>query len=112
MQKDKLRYIILKEQASQAGLSIAEAAAQTEAEEGYPVRYHTGSMPDSSSRYRTLSPMPSPEHYRIDTPYHTRVNTPVQTPFRTREQLDNEADDERLARILQEADDAEQMLRD
>jgi len=28
MQKDKLRYIILKEQASQAGLSIAEAAAQ------------------------------------------------------------------------------------
>ena len=84
MQKDKLRYIILKEQASQAGLSIAEAAAHTEADEGYPVSY-TGSIPaSSSSRYhdRTLSPMSSPGHYRIDTPYHTRVNTPLQTPFK------------------------------
>ena len=101
MQKDKLRYIILKEQASQAGLSIAEAAAQTEADEGYPIS--TGSIPaSSSSRYhdRTLSPMSSPEHYRID------------TPFRTREQLDDERNDERQARILQEAAAAEQMLRD
>ena len=114
MQKDKLRYIILKEQASQAGLSIAEAAAHTEADEGYPASYYTGSMPAISSRYqdRTLSSMSSPEHYRIGTPYQTRVNTPLQTPFRTREQLDDEAADERLARVLQEADDAEQMLQD
>jgi len=115
MQKDKLRYIILKEQASQAGISIAEAAAHTEADEGYPASYYTGSMPaSSSSRYqdRTLSSMSSPEHYRIGTPYQTRENTPLQTPFRTREQLDDERDDAALARILQQAADAEQMLQD
>jgi hypothetical protein len=44
--------------------------------------------------------MSSPEHYRIG------------TPFRTREQLDDEINDERQARILQEAYDAEQMLQD
>ena len=111
LQTDTLRHVILREQASQAGLSIAEAAAQSEANEvyseGYPV-----SLQASSSRYRTLSPMSSPEHYRIDTPYQTRVNTPLQTPFRTREQLDDERDDAGLARILQQADDAEQMLQD
>jgi hypothetical protein len=56
--------------------------------------------------------MSSPEHYRIDTPYQSRVNTPLQTPFRTLEQVDDEAADERQARILQEAAAAEQMLRD
>ena len=49
--------------------------------------------------------MSSPEHYRIGTPYQTRENTPRHTPFRTREQLDDEADDARLARVLQESDD-------
>jgi hypothetical protein len=44
--------------------------------------------------------MSSPEHYRID------------TPCRTREQLDDERDDAALARILQQAADAEQMLQD
>ena len=60
-----------REQAAHAGLPIAEAAAHTEANEGYPVSY-TGSIPASSSRYHSLSPMSSPEHYRIHTPYQTR----------------------------------------
>ena len=35
MQKDTLRHVVLREQATQAGLSIAETAAQTEANEVY-----------------------------------------------------------------------------
>ena len=128
MQTNKLRNVVLREQASQAGLSIAEAAAQSESNEVYSEGY-PGSLQASSSRYRTLSPMSSPEHYRIDTPYQTRENspihTPLQTPFRTREQLDDdarlarvlqetddEADDATLSRVLQEAENADSMLQD
>jgi hypothetical protein len=75
LQKDKLRYILLREQANQAGISLAEASAQTEVNED----------PDSSSSsgYNTLSPMTSPERFRIDT--LAQANTPLATPFRTQE---------------------------
>jgi len=84
LQKDKLRYILLREQATQAGISIAEASAQTEVNED----------PASSSGYNTLSPMASPERFRIDTPI--QAHTPLATPFRT----------------LEEAQRAEEMLQD
>jgi hypothetical protein len=103
MQKDKLRNIVLKEQATQAGISIAEASAQNEAND-----IDFRSMPPlsraSSSGYHSLSEMTSPEIYRIDTPYQTRGNTPIQTtprqtPFRTHEEEANAAKEMRRENI-------------
>jgi hypothetical protein len=71
MQKDKLRNIILKEQATQAGISIAEAASQDGINDE-----HLGAMPPlsraRSSSFHSLPEMSSPEYYRIHTPYQTR----------------------------------------
>ena len=91
LQKDKLRYILLREQANQAGISIAEASAHTEVNED----------PDSSSssRYNTLSPMTSPERSRIDTP--AQANTPLATPFRTLEEA------HRAGEMLQDNEEAQ-----
>ena len=90
MQKDKLRNIVLKEHATQAGISIAEASAQNEAN-----LIDLGAMPSlsraSSSGFHSLIEMSSPEHYRMDTPYQTRASTPRQTPFRTHEEEANAA---------------------
>ena len=101
MQKDKLRNIVLKEQATQAGISIAEATAQNEANlidlGASPLpSYSQWIFPSSrasSSSIPSLFEMTSPEYYRMDTPYQTRANTPRQSPFRTHEEEANAAEE-------------------
>ena len=66
LQKEKLKHIILREQASQTGLSVAEVAAHNEATPPSSRESFTGS----------LSSMSSPPHHRMDTPFQTRSNTP------------------------------------
>ena len=66
LQKEKLKPIILREQASQTGLSVAEVAAHNEATPPSSRESFTGS----------LSSMSSPPHYRMDTPCQTKSNTP------------------------------------
>jgi hypothetical protein len=78
LQKEQLRNILLKEHATQTGISMAEATAQTETKDFYD---------DLSSRSDTpsaaLSHMSSPVRHRIDTPLQTRAHTPLTSPFRT-----------------------------
>ena len=70
LQKEKLKKIILREQASQTGLSVAEVAAHNEATPPSSRESFTGS----------LSRMSSPQHYRMDTPFQTKSNTPIHSP--------------------------------
>ena len=68
LQKEKLKHIILREQASQTGLSVAEVAAHNEA-----------TPPSSRESFTSvMSSMSSPQHYRMDTPPHHIMDTPFQ----------------------------------
>ena len=80
LQRDKLKKIILREQASQTGLSVAEVAAHNEATPPSSRESFTGS----------LSRMSSPQHYRMDTPFQTAVNTPIYSPIHSPRQLQHD----------------------
>ena len=78
LQKEQLRNILLKEHATQTGISMAEATAQTETNDFYNEPSSRSDTPSAA-----LSHMSSPEHYRINTPLRTREHTPLTSPFRT-----------------------------
>ena len=78
-----MRTILLNEYATQTILSVAEAVAQTEANDVFDLYGALSPIRDDSSESKTLSHMSPPENYRINTPLRTRENSPLITPFRT-----------------------------
>ena len=81
LHKDKLRTILLKEHATPTGLSMAEASAQTEANDVFD--WHYEEQPSrSDAPSASLSHMSSPENFRINTALRTREHSPLISPFR------------------------------
>ena len=96
LQKEKLKHIILREQASQTGLSVAEVAAHNEA-----------TPPSSRESFKSaMSSMSSPQFYRIDTPYQTRDNTPIYTPIHSPRHLQHDE------AVREEAEQVDEMIQD
>ena len=104
LQKEQMRNILLKEHATQTGISMAEATAQTEANDVFDL---FGSSPPRDESLSALSHMSSPEHYMISTPYQTHQNTPFQTPFRTH--MDEAQNAEEMIQANDEAELAKQL---
>lgn len=124
LQKEKYKHIILREQASQTGLSVAEVAAHNEAtppssRESFKMSSLESFKPSSSESFKSgMSSMSSPQYYRMDTPFRTRDNTPghLQHDEAVREEAD-EVDkmiqdniDAQIARQLASIDLADQGL--
>ena len=75
-----MKNIILREQASQTGLSVAEVAAHNEA-----------TPPSSRESFTSaMSSMSPPPHYRMDTPPHHRMDAPFQARNNTPSHLQHD----------------------